>query len=114
MEVRLPKCEGVTAIYKYVNGDWVKYKPVIKSKWNYDGTCDNCKAHILSNYTNFCPACGADMRECGTNVDVPVAHAKWVLVQNGKGCCSNCNRLDYIDNLATHCRYCGAIMDGDV
>ena len=44
---------------------------------------------------------------------VEVVHARWENVQNGKGCCSNCNRLDSIDNLATHCRYCGARMDGD-
>ena len=44
---------------------------------------------------------------------VEVVHAKWVLVGDGVGCCSNCHRLDYIDNLATHCRYCGAKMDGD-
>jgi len=44
---------------------------------------------------------------------VEVVHARWENVQNGKGCCSNCNRLDSIDNLATHCRYCGAKMDGE-
>ena len=44
---------------------------------------------------------------------VEVVHARWENVQNGKGCCSNCNRLDSIDSLATYCRYCGAIMDGD-
>ena len=42
---------------------------------------------------------------------VEVVHAVWVNVQNGKGCCSNCHRLDSIDNLATHCRYCGAKID---
>lgn len=42
---------------------------------------------------------------------VEVVHAKWESVQNGKGCCSNCHRLDSIDSLATHCRYCGAKMD---
>lgn len=42
-----------------------------------------------------------------------VVHAKWVLVGDGVGCCSNCHRLDSIDNLATHCRYCGAKLDGD-
>lgn len=41
----------------------------------------------------------------------PIVHAKWESVQNGKGCCSNCHRLDSIDNIATHCRYCGAKMD---
>lgn len=34
-------------------------------------------------------------------------HAIWTLVHNGKGVCSNCHRLDGIDPLATHCRYCG-------
>jgi hypothetical protein len=43
---------------------------------------------------------------------VEVVHARWESVQNGKGCCSNCHRLDSIDSLATHCRYCGAKMDG--
>lgn len=42
---------------------------------------------------------------------VEVVHAKWQLVHNGKGCCSNCNILDRIDYLAPYCRYCGAVMD---
>ena len=40
-----------------------------------------------------------------------VIHAKFELVNNGKGVCSNCHRLDSIDNLAKYCRYCGAKMD---
>ena len=40
----------------------------------------------------------------------PVVHGEWIGVRNGKGICSNCNRLDSIDPLATHCRYCGADM----
>jgi hypothetical protein len=87
---------------------------------------------------NFCNACStrkrykwpiAECRESGphnkcfkmrlideaTNIDaVEVVHAKWENVQNGKGCCSNCHRLDNIDNLATHCRYCGAVIQGDI
>jgi rRNA maturation endonuclease Nob1 len=43
------------------NGEWVEYTPVVHAKWNYDGTCDNCKVHVLSNHTKFCPACGAKM-----------------------------------------------------
>ena len=43
---------------------------------------------------------------------VEVVHASWENVQNGKGCCSNCHRLDNIDSLATHCRYCGAKIGG--
>jgi hypothetical protein len=37
--------------------------------------------------------------------------AHWVAIHNGMGVCSNCNRQDRIDNLATHCRYCGARME---
>ena len=40
-----------------------------------------------------------------------VKHAKFGLISNGKGVCSNCHRLDYIDKLAEYCRYCGAKMD---
>ena len=42
----------------------------------------------------------------------PVVHAKWILIQNGSGVCSACNRNDHIDSLAAYCRYCGARMDG--
>ena len=49
--------------------------------------------------------------DCPTVDAVEVVHAKWENVQSGKGCCSNCHRLDSIDPLATHCRYCGAVMD---
>lgn len=37
-----------------------------------------------------------------------VPEATWTLVSNGSGVCSNCNRQDHIDALATNCRYCGA------
>lgn len=40
-----------------------------------------------------------------------VRHAKFELINNGKGVCSNCHRLDSIDNIAKYCRYCGARMD---
>ena len=38
----------------------------------------------------------------------PVVRAFWVGEMNGVGICSNCKRLDHLDPLATHCRYCGA------
>lgn len=51
---------------------------------------------------------------CVPAVDaVPVVHARWILVQNGSGVCSACNRNDHIDPLAAYCRYCGAKMDGE-
>lgn len=40
-----------------------------------------------------------------------VRHAKFELVNNGKGICNNCHRLDSIDKLAKYCRYCGAKMN---
>lgn len=46
----------------------------------------------------------------------PVVHGRWILVDTEKwiGVCSNCNRQDRIDHLATHCRFCGAMMDLEV
>lgn len=46
----------------------------------------------------------------------PVRHGQWIIVdtEKGKGVCSNCNRQDSIDPLATHCRFCGARMDLEV
>ena len=40
-----------------------------------------------------------------------VRHGKFELIDNGKGVCSNCHRLDSIDNLAKYCRYCGVKLD---
>lgn len=40
-----------------------------------------------------------------------VKHAKFELVSNGKAVCSNCHRLNSIDELAKYCRYCGAKID---
>lgn len=39
-----------------------------------------------------------------------VKYCKFELVQDGKGVCSNCHRLDGIDKLAKCCRYCGAFI----
>lgn len=37
--------------------------------------------------------------------------AKRLLIQNHKGVCSACHRLDEIDSLAQFCRYCGAKIE---
>lgn len=52
------------------------------------------------------------MVECTPVVEaVEVVHAEWVLRQsNGYAVCNHCCRGDYVDPLATHCRYCGALM----
>lgn len=51
-------------------------------------------------------------RICFLEAQMP-KEAHWVAVDNGHGVCSNCNRQDSIDNMATHCRYCGAKMRGE-
>ena len=42
-----------------------------------------------------------------------VRRGKWLMITDSKHCgvCSVCSRQDFIDPLATHCRYCGAKMD---
>ena len=44
----------------------------------------------------------------------PIVHGKWIMVSSDGAfvVCNACNRSDHIDPLATHCRYCGAKMDG--
>lgn len=42
-----------------------------------------------------------------------VGEAEWILVRNGFGECTNCHRIYAIDHVATHCRYCGALIEGD-
>lgn len=45
----------------------------------------------------------------------PVKRGKWIMVSPDglSGVCNVCNRSDGIDQLATHCRYCGARMKED-
>ena len=75
--------------------------------------CDAC-----NNYGGArCRACTWDdamdiVDELPAVDATPVVHAKWILIQNGLGVCSACNRSDHIDSLAAYCRYCGARMDG--
>ena len=56
---------------------------------------------------------GDAIMDCPTADVQEVMHAKFELVNNGKGVCRNCHRLDSIDKLAKYCRYCGAKMDGE-
>lgn len=70
------------------------------------------ESEFLRGYVEAMKAVKETAEAIPTVSAVEVVHAKWENVQNGKGCCSNCHRLDSIDNLATHCRYCGAKMDG--
>ena len=66
-----------------------------------------------TEYINGDVTVSKDLVEKIPTADVQeVRHAKFELIDNGKGVCSNCHRLDSIDNLAKYCRYCGALMDG--
>lgn len=67
---------------------------------------------LARNHINKSVDCNDIMRFPGADVQ-EVIHAKFELVNSGKGVCSNCHRLDSIDNIAKYCRYCGARMDGD-
>lgn len=67
---------------------------------------------LAKNYINKSVDCNDIMRFPLADVQ-EVIHAKFELIDNGKGVCSNCHRLDSIDNIAKYCRYCGARMDGD-
>ena len=62
---------------------------------------DKLRLATVINELELAPA--ADVQE--------VNHAKFELVNNGKGVCSNCHRLDSIDELAKYCRYCGSKLD---
>ena len=52
------------------------------------------------------------LNACSTMDAAPVVHGRWINVRDGWGVCSNCRRVDEIHKLATHCRFCGAKMDG--
>ena len=85
---------------RYIDAEKVKYTKLVPEDDPFDGVGGLC---ALKSHIDMIPT--ADVQE--------VKHAKFELTDNGKGVCSNCNRLDFIDNLAKYCRYCGARMDGD-
>ena len=65
------------------------------------------------NYLEICRYFANQIMELPTiNPDDLVKHGEWLMKESGRGVCSRCHRLDVIDPLATHCRYCGAKMDG--
>lgn len=85
---------------RYVDAEKIKYTKFVPENDTFDGTGGLC---ALKSHIDAIPT--ADV--------VEVIHAKFELVNSGKGVCSNCHRLDSIDNIAKYCRYCGARMDGD-
>lgn len=65
-------------------------------------------AHDLWHYTGV----WAHIDNAPTVDAMEVVHGRWINVRDGWGICSNCHRVDEIHKLATHCRFCGAKMDG--
>lgn len=85
---------------RYIDAEKIKYTKFVPENDTFDGAGGLC---ALKSHIDAIPT--ADVQE--------VRHAKFELVNNGKGVCRNCHRLDSIDKLAKYCRYCGARMDGD-
>jgi len=63
---------------------------------------DGFKSPYVARMIDACPTVG------------DAKHGDWIMVSSDGtfGVCKACNRSDHIDPLATHCRYCGAKMDG--
>lgn len=77
-----------------------------------NGLSDPFCIHFDSDSTEYIPAYQHDL----SNTTQPLSPTEppsfqWILKdEHGKGVCSHCNRLDSIDPLATHCRFCGAAL----
>lgn len=73
---------------------------------------DAIKALIIAR--GYCPCAYREILNLPAADVAPVKHGKWIMRDNQKGVCNQCNRLDDIDPIAMFCRYCGARMDGEV
>lgn len=71
---------------------------------------DYCEKDRKVNAVNALFQVGDAIMDCKTADVQEVRYCKFELVQDGKGVCSNCHRLDSIDKLAKYCRYCGAFI----
>ena len=80
---------------RYIDSEKIKYTKFVQENDAVDEVGGLC---ALKSHIDTIPT--ADVQE--------VRHAKFELVNNGKGVCTNCHRLDSIDKLAKYCRYCGA------
>lgn len=82
-------------------------------------TCKDCIHNEVccGTHTDDSPTC-CDFKDKSRFIELPcnvgaekTRRAKFECIQDGKGVCSNCHRLDFIDNLAKYCRYCGAKLE---
>lgn len=86
---------------RYIDSDKISAK--LMDEYHGMISDESMKIYKIMQMLNNAPT--ADVQE--------VVHAKFELIDSGKGVCNNCHRLDSIDNIAKYCRYCGARMDGD-
>jgi hypothetical protein len=96
---RAAAIDAIVSVTVFPDADYIKNlceNPANSEDW-LGGVCDAINA----------------VEDVNTVDAVPVIHARWILIQNGSGVCSACNRNDHIDSLAAYCRYCGAKMDGE-
>lgn len=116
------------------NNEWCVHEEYGCPLWNEDRMVDECKAELMIAAADALEAADKIIAELSfdnkmlkNTIDADKGvmldrirfleaqlpkDAHWVAVENGHGVCSNCNRQDSIDNMATHCRYCGAKMKG--
>lgn len=59
MKCVIAKIETMPNAVSVVHGEWIHDGSV----WTYRFNCTNCGYHLLGKQTNFCPSCGADMRQ---------------------------------------------------
>lgn len=71
----------------------------------YSKICERVNTPVIRNWL------GAIISETPAADVAPVKRGKWIMKSFHKGVCNQCHRLDDIDPLATHCRYCGSKMD---
>ena len=89
---------------RYIDADKLiaELQPAKNAEWNKNDHSKSKTEMIEDFCTELENAPTADVQE--------IRYCKFELVQDGKGVCSNCHRLDSIDKLAKYCRYCGAFL----
>ena len=92
--------------------DGLPYHRTIDEIPTADVVARDCYDRILAENDTMREQLAQIGKKTGDKMDDvrPVVRAFWVGEMDGVGICSNCKRLDHIDPLATHCRYCGADM----
>lgn len=104
---------GVKSINVSNKNDFISREAAIQKRHGCNMDCSTCD--FAADGDSWCNGelFVVDLM-CVPAVDVkPIVKAEWLSRMDGTGICSNCHRLDHIDPLATHCRFCGAEMIKD-